>query len=100
MMFRIFMEVIRITAIFLILGSIMGVLIKLVYGNFGINVDNTNGGWMVGLSILIIIFVLYRNRLQFSGFYKGEHRVKLSKTLSAFLISSSVLMLIFAPLVH
>lgn len=99
-MIRVFLEIIRITAIFLILGSIMGALIKLVYGNFGIDVDNTNGGWMVGISILIIIFVLYRNRLQFSGFYKGEHRVKLSKTLSAFLISSSVLMLIFAPLVH
>lgn len=100
MMFRVILELMRITAIFLILGSLMGAFIKLVYGSFGINVDNTNGGWMVGISILIIIFVLYRNRLQFSGFYKGDNRVKLPKIIKAFLISSSVLMLIFAPLFH
>ena len=97
-MFRVFLELIRIIAIFLILGSIMGVLMKLVYANLGINVDNTSGAGIVGLSILILIFVLYRNRLQFSGFYKGEQQLKLPKTVSIFLISCSVLMLIFAPL--
>lgn len=99
-MFRVFLELIRITAIFLILGSLMGALMKLVYRSLGINVDNTNGAWIVGLSILILIFVLYRNRLQFSGFYKGKQRLKLPKTISIFLISCSVLMLIFAPLLH
>ena len=99
-MFRVFLELIRITAIFLILGSFMGALMKLIYASLGINVDNTNGGWIVGLSILTLIFVLYRNRLQFSGFYKGEKRLKLPKTVSIFLVSCSVLMLIFAPLFH
>lgn len=99
-MFRVFLELIRIIAIFLLLGSLMGGLIKLVYASLGINVDNTNGAGIVGLSILILIFVLYRNRLQFSGFYKGEQRLKIQKTFSVFLISCSVLMLIFAPLLH
>ena len=99
-MFRVLLELIRITAIFLILGSLMGALMKLIYASLGINVDNTNGGWIVGLSILILIFVLYRNRLQFSGFYKGEQRLKLPKTVSVFLVSCSVLMLILAPLFH
>ena len=99
-MFRVFLELIRIIAIFLILGSLMGALMKLIYASLGINVDNTNGGWIVGLSILILIFVLYRNRLQFSGFYKGEQRLKLPKTVSVFLVSCSVLMLIVAPLFH
>ena len=78
-MFRVFLELIRITAIFLILGSLMGALVKLIYASIGINVDHTNGGWIVGVSILLLIFVLYRNRLQFSGFYKGEQRIKTSK---------------------
>lgn len=97
-MFRVFLELIRITAIFLILGSLMGALMKLIYANLGINVDNTTGAWIVGLSILTLIFVLYRNKLQFSGFYKGEQRLKLPKTVSNILVSCSVLMLILAPL--
>ena len=76
----------------------MGALMKLIYASLGINVDDTNGGLIVGLSILILIFVLYRNKLQFSGFYKEEKRVKLPKAVSILLISCSVLMLIFAPL--
>lgn len=99
-MFRAFLELIRIIAIFLLLGSLMGGLIKLVYVSLGLNVVNTNGAGIVGLSIFILIFVLYRNRLQFSGFYKGEQRLKLPKTVSIFLISCSVLMLIFAPLLY
>ncbi len=99
-MLRVFLELIRIIAIFLILGSLMGTLMKLVYASLGINVDNTNGAWVVGMSILMLIFVLYRNKLQFSGFYKGELGLKLPKTVSIFLISCSVLMLIFAPLLH
>ena len=97
-MFRVFLELIRITAIFLILGSLMGALVKLIYASMGINVDQTNGGLIVGVSILLLIFVLYRNRLQFSGFYKGEKRIKLPKIVSVFLVSCSVLMLIVAPL--
>ena len=99
-MFRVFLELIRITAIFLILGSLMGALVKLIYASIGINVDHTNGGLIVGVSILFLIFVLYRNRLQFSGFYKGEQRFKLPKKVSVFLVSCSVLMLIVAPLFH
>ena len=99
-MFRVFLELIRITAIFLILGSLMGALVKLIYASVGINVDHTNGGLIVGVSILLLIFVLYRNRFQFSGFYKGGKRFKLPKIVSFYLVSCSVLMLIVAPLFH
>ena len=73
-MFRVFLELIRIIAIFILLGGLMGALMKFIYASLGINVDATNGGWIVGLSIFILIFVLYRNRLQFSGFYEGEQK--------------------------
>jgi hypothetical protein len=97
---RIILELFRITAIFLILGALLGGLVKLVYANIGINVDNTNGAWLVGFAIIILLFVLYRNKLQFSGFYKGEGKVKLPKKVSVSLISCSVIMLFIAPLLQ
>ncbi|MFE4240104.1 hypothetical protein [Peribacillus butanolivorans] len=65
-----------------------------------INVDNTTGGWFVGVAILIILFVFHRNRLQFSGFYKGKGKEKLSNkiSISIFLICFSMLMITIAPL--
>ncbi|ULT59450.1 hypothetical protein L1999_13365 [Neobacillus drentensis] len=79
---RVIMEFIRIIVILLILGGLKGAFLKFIYTSFGINVDNANGPWLVGLSILILLFVLYRNKLQFSGFYKGSGKVKLSKKVS------------------
>ncbi|MBT2655930.1 hypothetical protein J7E81_11910 [Bacillus sp. ISL-18] len=94
---RAILEFIRIIGILLFLGGLMGAFVKLKYASFGITVDNTNGPWLVGFSILILLFVLYRNKLQFSGFYKGSGKVKLSKKVSMSLISCSVIMIILAP---
>jgi small-conductance mechanosensitive channel len=97
-MFRVILELFRIIAIIFILGSLLGALVKLIYASMEINVDNTTGGWFVGIAILILLFVFYRNRLQFSGFYNGEGNNKLSKKLSVSLISFSIFMIIVAPL--
>ncbi|MET3319539.1 UNVERIFIED_ORG: hypothetical protein ABIC97_002635 [Peribacillus simplex] len=97
-MFRVILELLRIVAIIFILGSLMGALVNLIYVNMEINVDNTTGGWFVGVAILIILFVFYRNRLQFSGFYKGKGKEKLSNKISIFLICFSMLMVTIAPL--
>ncbi|WP_207196189.1 MULTISPECIES: hypothetical protein [unclassified Peribacillus] len=97
-MFRVILELLRIVAIIFILGSLMGALVNLIYAGMEINVDNTTGGWFVGVAILIILFVFYRNRLQFSGFYKGKGKEKLSNKISIFLICFSMLMITIAPL--
>lgn len=97
-MFRVILELLRIVAIIFILGSLMGALVNLIYAGMEINVDNTTGGWLVGVAILIILFVFYRNRLQFSGFYKGKGKEKLSNKISIFLICFSMLMITIAPL--
>ena len=93
-------EMIRIAIILLIIGGLLGGLVKLIYTGFGINVDDTNGAWLVGVSILIILFVLYRNKLQFSGFYKGDEKAKLPRRISALLVSSSIILLIIAPIIR
>ncbi|WP_303969694.1 hypothetical protein [Sporosarcina ureae] len=94
------LELIRIAIILLIIGGLLGGLVNLIYASFGINVDDTNGAWLVGISILIILFVLYRNKLQFSGFYKGDQKVKLPRIISTILISSSIILLIIAPIIR
>lgn len=99
-MIRILLEFVRVIVITLFLGGLMGAIIKSIYKGLGISIDDTNGSWLVGISILIILFVLYRNKLQFSGFYKGSETVKLSKTVTIVCISCSILMLMIAPMIH
>ena len=96
-MLKVILEFIRIMAILFIFGAILGGLVKLVYASLGIHVDDTTGGWFVGIAIIVFLFLLYRNKLQFSGFYKGEGAVKLPKKVSVSLLSCSIIMLIVAP---
>jgi len=94
------LEMIRIIFMLLIVGGLLGGFVKLIYASFGINVDDTKGAWLVGVSILIILFVLYRNKLQFSGFYRSSEKVKLPNRISTILVSSSIIMLIIAPIIR
>ncbi|QOV11875.1 hypothetical protein [Viridibacillus arvi] len=94
---KLILEVIRIIFIFLLLGGIMGSIVKQIYSQFDINVDNTTGGWLVGISILMLLFVLYRNKLQFSGFYKTKNQVKLPKIMSYTCTIFAISMLFIAP---
>ncbi|RUS49607.1 hypothetical protein QI30_19885, partial [Kurthia sp. 3B1D] len=52
--------------LFLIIGGIIGGIINLIYSLFDIQVNGTNGGWLVGISILFILLVIYKNKFQFS----------------------------------
>ncbi len=96
-MLRLVLEIIRILAIFLILGALLSSLVVAIYAAAGIDLADTNGGLLVGIAILISLFVLYRNKLQFSGFYKGKGRVKLHRNMSISLLTCSALMLLIAP---
>lgn len=94
---RLSLELIRILAIFLIIGGLLSSFAFALYASFGFEVANTNGGMLVGVAILLILFVLYRNKLQFSGFYKGKGMTKLQRKVSLSLLTCSVLMLLMAP---
>lgn len=90
------MELIRIIIIFAIVGSILGYLMNYLYVEMDVEIEKY--GLIVFLAIFILFFVLYRNKLQISGWYIGEHRDKLSKVMSKILIFSSIGLLIL-PLV-
>lgn len=99
-MLRIILELIRIILLLGILGVFMGFIVNNIYGYFRVDLGNSYLGLLPGVSIFIIFFVLYRNKLQFSGYYKSDEQVKLSKRVSISLVSSSILLLIVAPLFH
>lgn len=92
------LELIRIILLFVLLGSIAQYFINQLYVSLNIQL-NTNGSFLVLLGVLIGFFVLYRDKFQFSGFYKGPNQVKLPKYFSVLLICISIILLILAPFI-
>ncbi|WP_186580225.1 hypothetical protein [Aquibacillus kalidii] len=92
---RVLLELVRIILIFLFLGSILGYLVGTLYSDFGINMERY--GWTAYLGIYVFLFICYRNRWQFSGWYKGKGRKKLSPKVSKILIICSVVLIISPP---
>jgi len=92
------LEIIRVFAILFIVGNIMGGVARFIYLSLGVDLDNSDAAWLIYVSIIIISFVWYRNKLQFSGFIKETEHKKLSKNVSISLLSISVLMLVAALL--
>ena len=92
---RVLLELIRIIFIFAVVGSVVGYFLGNLYLEIGI--DTEEYGWMGFIAILILMFVLYRNKLQFSGWYKGKGREKLPKIVSQILIFSAISLLLLPP---
>lgn len=65
---RVTLEFLRIIIIFGLLGVLGMVIIEKIYA---INGVTRSYSWLDVLAIIILFFVLYRNKLQFSGWYKG-----------------------------
>ena len=88
---KMILELFRIVAIFVLLGGLGQLLMNSIYQS-----DPSAGAysWLGGVAILILLFVLYRNKLQFTGWYKGKGRVKLPHRVSQTLIAASVILLI------
>ena len=92
---RSILELVRIIFLFAIVGAILGSFVQYIYSEF--DTDTDRYGWMVFVAIFFLNFVLYRNKLQFSGWYKGKDKVKLPKIVSKILIFSSVCLLLLPP---
>lgn len=92
---RTLLELLRIIIIFVLLGSLGWAIIGNIYK---INEVTETFSWLGALAILGLLFVLYRNKLQFSGWYKGRSIQKLPKNVSITLIFTSII-LIIAPFI-
>jgi hypothetical protein len=95
---RVLLELLRIIFIFAFLGMLLGVIPHAIYSTIGM--DTEKYGWSYMLGVFIVIFVLYRNKLQFSGWYNGKGREKLPKVLSKTLIISAIILLLSPPILH
>lgn len=85
------LELLRIVVIIGIVGALGWAIIENVYT---INETTIHYSWLGALALLIIIFVLYRNKYQFSGWDKGKNRKQLPKKISVTLISISIVLMI------
>ncbi|MGE7602294.1 hypothetical protein ACQKL5_07250 [Peribacillus sp. NPDC097675] len=94
---RILLELIRILLIFGIAGAFCSSVLANVYQNFGISYNQY--GYLGSVAILILLFVLYRNKLQFSGWYKGK-KEKLPKRVTRALFIFSIVLLSLPPLLQ
>ena len=93
---RIILELLRAMFIMIILLAIFGTLLEELYLSIG-NGDEKYIS-ISYIAIFFIIFVLYRNKFQFSGWYEGKGQEKLPKKVTQILIISSVI-LILLPLI-
>lgn len=93
---KILLELLRLIFLFAIIGGMSGYVLEKVYGSIDSHTEKYS--WMGFLAILILYFVLYRNKLQFGGWYKGAERKKLPIRLSQVLISLSVVLILLPPI--
>ncbi|MGE7765041.1 hypothetical protein [Peribacillus sp. NPDC096540] len=93
---RVILELVRILLIFGLGGAIISTVLIAIYKSIGVNMDQY--GWLGSVAILILLFVWYRNKLQFSGWYTGKGKEKLPKKVSQVLILCSLLLLVSPPL--
>nr|WP_295972200.1 hypothetical protein [uncultured Bacillus sp.] len=92
---RILLELIRIILIFGLLGGFFFFVLNYFYKSLGI----TQYEWLGSLAILLLLFVTYRNKWQFKGWYNGKGKEMLPRKATKVLILFSVLLLIFPPIV-
>ncbi|AOH56212.1 hypothetical protein ABE28_017755 [Peribacillus muralis] len=93
---KVLLELMRIILIFGIAGTFFSVMVNGIYSNIG--VDTEQFGWIGSVAILLLLFVWYRNKLQFSGWYAGKGKEKLPKTATRVLIICSLLLLCAPPI--
>ena len=68
---RIVSELLRIIIVFILLGGLVWAIIGNIYT---IKEVTERYAWLGSIAVLLLLFVLYRNKLQFSGWYKGKGR--------------------------
>lgn len=96
-MLRTILELLRVVLILLIFGSVF--YTGMTWGYSWTSPSGMISRGLVLLAILIFILIIYRNRLQFNGFYRGK-RTRLSQKATTWLISIAVLLVIVAMLFH
>lgn len=94
---RIILEILRAMFIMIILLAIFGTLLENLYLSIGNGADKYIR--ISYIATFFIIFVLYRNKFQLSGWYEGKGQEKLPKKVTQILIISSVILILLPPII-
>lgn len=87
-------ELARILGILVLGGTLLWMVELTVYNQVGL--DGPSYAGVAAIANLLLVFVLYRNVLQFNGWYKSERAAKLpyAATLSILVLSGILLIVI------
>ncbi|MFC0015055.1 MULTISPECIES: hypothetical protein [Allobacillus] len=88
---RFVLELFRIAVIVFLLGGLGWFLLNEIYASIDQTIELK---WLGAIAILLLIFVLYRNKLQFTGWYQGSKNVKLPRAVTYVLVFSAVVLMI------
>ncbi len=88
---RTFLELLRVAAILIVLAFGGGMILTSVYSS---DSGTEPYSWLGGIAVLLLIFVLYRNKLQFSGWHKAKAQDKLPRITTILLVLTSLLLLV------
>src|SRR5690625_3931546 len=88
---KVALELLRIIVVFSLLGAFGWVVLENIYT---VNEITKNYCSLPILPIFSLLFVLYRNTLHCSGWYKGKASKKLSTNVSVVLILLSIILMI------
>jgi hypothetical protein len=90
-MMRVLLELLRIVIIFTVLGGLAWEVVQSIYTS---NETTKAYQWLGGVAIYMLLFVLYRNKLQFNGWYIGNGRKKLPSVVTTTLVWSSIILIV------
>lgn len=85
------LELVRVLVLMFIFAVVCGAIINPIYS---LSETAERFAFLGAIAIFLLFFALYRNKLQFSGWYKGKGREKLPKSVTRVIISSSIALLI------
>src|SRR5690625_4003121 len=88
---RVLLELFRIILLFIVIGGLTWFVVENVYI---FNKTTQTYRWLDDIAILTLFFVLYRHKMQFSGWYKGKDKQKLAKKISSSLIFISIILFV------
>lgn len=95
----IILELLRVLFILIVGTGVLSYFEIWVYGLIGIDMIANSMMWMGSLANLIIVFVIYRNFLQFSGWFKSSKSTKISRRHAIGLLGVATILLIM-PLIN
>ncbi|MBO2535982.1 MULTISPECIES: hypothetical protein [Rummeliibacillus] len=90
MIIRVFLEFFRVLILLFLLMAIISYPIRKLYDLIGIGTDNYF--YITEFAIFLLVYVIYNNKLQFTGFYT-EGAKKLPSKVTWSIVSISILLL-------